>query len=86
MNGVTGSCHQLKLANGASVLVDCGLFQGAESLDRESGNEDFNRKQIDFSLAGVQALVVTHCHIDHVGRLPYLLAAGFIEFCEADAA
>ena len=77
VNGVTGSCHQLKLANGASVLVDCGLFQGAESLDRESGNEDFNRKQIDFSLAGVQALVVTHCHIDHVGRLPYLLAAGF---------
>ena len=32
VNGVTGSCHQLKLANGASVLVDCGLFQGAESL------------------------------------------------------
>lgn len=77
VNGVTGSCHQLKLASGLSLLVDCGLFQGAESIDRESGNEDFNRKQIDFLLAGIQALVVTHCHIDHVGRIPYLLAAGF---------
>lgn len=77
VNGVTGSCHQLKLASGVSVLVDCGLFQGAESLDRESGNEDFNRKQIDFPLHDIQALVVTHCHIDHVGRIPYLLAAGF---------
>ncbi|SKA24654.1 metallo-beta-lactamase family protein [Oceanospirillum multiglobuliferum] len=77
VDGVTGSCHQLRLASGDSVLVDCGLFQGVESLDRESGDEDFNLKQIDFSLAGVKALLVTHCHIDHVGRIPYLLAAGF---------
>ena len=48
VDGVTGSCHQLRLATGESLLVDCGLFQGAESLDRESGHEDFARKQIDF--------------------------------------
>jgi metallo-beta-lactamase family protein len=33
VNGVTGSCHQLSLPTG-SVLIDCGLFQGAESFDR----------------------------------------------------
>jgi metallo-beta-lactamase family protein len=34
-------------------------------------------KKIDFSLQGIKALLATHCHIDHVGRIPYLLAAGF---------
>jgi metallo-beta-lactamase family protein len=84
VSGVTGSCHQLKLAGkhsgSYSVLIDCGLFQGDEkegcsALDDDAS--DLAQKQIDFSLGGVQALVVTHCHIDHVGRIPYLLAAGF---------
>ena len=68
--GVTGSCHQLKFDSGSSVLVDCGLFQG----------EDARRHpdlEIEFSLAGVESLILTHVHIDHVGRLPYLMAAGF---------
>ncbi|BDY04090.1 MBL fold metallo-hydrolase [Ferrimonas sp. YFM] len=70
--GVTGSCHQLWLDSDHSVLVDCGLFQG-EDLQRRhpSGLE------IEFSLDGVEALIVTHCHIDHIGRIPYLMAAGF---------
>lgn len=72
VNGVTGSCHQLSLASGDSVLIDCGLFQGDEE-----GSQQLAQKQIDFSLVGIKALVVTHCHIDHVGRIPYLLAAGF---------
>jgi metallo-beta-lactamase family protein len=45
--------------------------------------------EIDFLLTGVQALVVTRVHIDHVGRIPYLLAAGFrgpIYCSEASAA
>lgn len=75
VNGVTGSCHQLHLPGGASVLVDCGLFQGAEtSADGRAGE---GRLEIGFPLAGVCALIVTHVHIDHVGRLPYLMAAGF---------
>ena len=88
VNGVTGSCHQLSLDGSLfsnhearSVLVDCGLFQGAESFDRDSGQvssqEVASQKQIDFAIDDVQALLVTHCHIDHVGRIPYLLAAGF---------
>jgi metallo-beta-lactamase family protein len=74
VDGVTGSCHELTLADGRSVLIDCGLFQGAEASADGAGAE---RLRIKFPLAQVQALIVTHVHIDHVGRIPYLLAAGF---------
>lgn len=74
VNGVTGSCHQLTLADGQAVLVDCGLFQGAETSGDGAGA---NRPEIDFPIDKVRALVVTHVHIDHVGRIPYLIAAGF---------
>jgi metallo-beta-lactamase family protein len=66
-----------------SVLIDCGLFQGDESFDRDTddsavgGSDTDHLKQIDFPINDVKALLVTHCHIDHVGRIPYLLAAGF---------
>jgi len=69
VNGVTGSCHQLIIDNSNSVLVDCGLFQGADSSDKHLA--------IEFDISTVKALIVTHCHIDHVGRIPYLLVAGF---------
>jgi len=74
-NGVTGSCHQLFVEGGNSLLVDCGLFQGAETAP--DGRSAADRLEIDFPLEGVGALVLTHVHIDHCGRLPWLLAAGF---------
>lgn len=78
VNGVTGSCHQLKLHDGTSFLVDCGLFQGAEvSAGSQAQSPNDNPLLIEFPLEGVAGLVITHCHIDHVGRIPYLLAAGF---------
>ncbi|MGJ8693621.1 MAG: MBL fold metallo-hydrolase RNA specificity domain-containing protein [Thalassotalea sp.] len=78
VDGVTGSCHQLHFLPtleqvNASVLIDCGLFQGAETVNGASAEQ----LAIGFDVSGVQALIVTHCHIDHVGRIPYLLAAGF---------
>lgn len=74
VNGVTGSCHELQVDADNSVLIDCGLFQGAENSGKGS---DSDHLEIDFPIQHVQALLVTHCHIDHVGRIPYLLAAGF---------
>ncbi|MCM8595714.1 MBL fold metallo-hydrolase RNA specificity domain-containing protein [Accumulibacter sp.] len=74
VDGVTGSCHQLVLSDGQSVLVDCGLFQGAETAHDGSGARNL---AIHFPLERVRALVVSHVHIDHVGRIPYLLAAGY---------
>jgi len=76
VNGVTGSCHQLHIDNHNSVLIDCGLFQGTEKADTSS-NDIEAQFVIDFDISTVKALIVTHCHIDHVGRIPYLLAAGF---------
>lgn len=75
VDGVTGSCHQLNLFNGQAILIDCGAFQGAE----KSGGAGADSPQIDFDFSTVKALIVTHCHIDHVGRIPWLVAAGFRE-------
>ncbi|BCA80073.1 MBL fold metallo-hydrolase [Desulfuromonas sp. AOP6] len=73
-NGVTGSCHELCLDDKAAVLIDCGLFQGNDAPREDAGQ---NGQEIDFPIGHIRALVVTHVHIDHVGRIPHLLAAGF---------
>jgi metallo-beta-lactamase family protein len=65
--GVTGSCHELQYAKDASILIDCGLFQGNDEQSQE----------VNFPVEHIKALILTHVHIDHVGRIPYLLAAGF---------
>lgn len=74
-DGVTGSCHQLVIDPRNSLLIDCGLFQGAETS--ANGQHGSDQLAIDFDISTVKALVATHVHIDHVGRIPYLLAAGF---------
>jgi len=59
----------------SSYWVDCGLFQGAETNASETTGQ--GSLDIEFPLDTVRALIATHVHIDHVGRIPYLLAAGF---------
>lgn len=68
--GVTGSCHQLWTDPDHSLLVDCGTFQGDDAKKNPN-------PEIKFSLRGIESLLLTHVHIDHVGRVPYLLAAGW---------
>lgn len=67
---VTGSMHLIE-ANGHRVLLDCGLFQGqrAESYAR---NLNF-----PFDPAGIDAVLLSHAHIDHSGNLPSLVRQGF---------
>jgi len=77
VNGVTGSCHQLHIDANNSILIDCGLFQGTEQENKNGPENLEEHLAIEFDISTVQALIITHCHIDHVGRIPYLLAAGF---------
>src|SRR5438132_8466366 len=67
---VTGSCTLLE-AGGTRVLVDCGQFQGDPDTER------LNAEPFAFDPASLDALVLTHGHIDHVGRAPALLHRGF---------
>lgn len=76
--GVTGSCHQLLLNEQQSLLVDCGLFQGADELQGAgSYTTDAYLPAPYQDASGINGLIITHAHIDHVGRLPELLEAGF---------
>jgi metallo-beta-lactamase family protein len=67
---VTGSCHALEV-NGRRLLIDCGLIQG------RAQDEARNRDPFAFDPRSVDAVVLTHAHLDHSGRLPLLLKAGF---------
>ena len=67
---VTGSCHILRV-NGQTLLVDCGLVQGGRDATRR------NRFDFPFDPAHIDAVLLTHAHIDHCGRLPLLVKRGF---------
>ncbi|MEO6925422.1 MAG: MBL fold metallo-hydrolase [Rhodanobacter sp.] len=67
---VTGSCH-LITCNDHRVLVDCGMFQGSDEVERA------NAEPFGFDPAGIEALLLTHAHLDHCGRIPLLVRQGF---------
>ncbi|KAA3611597.1 MAG: MBL fold metallo-hydrolase [Planctomycetota bacterium] len=67
---VTGSCHMIR-ANGASVLLDCGLVQGRR-LEAYRRNQSF-----PFDPESITAVVQSHAHLDHAGKLPMLVREGF---------
>ncbi len=66
---VTGSCHLLELDSGTRILIDCGMFQGRVEK-RNYEDFGFDPKTVDY-------LLVTHAHLDHVGRIPKLVKEGF---------
>ncbi len=65
---VTGSCHLLEV-DGVKIMIDCGMFQGED--------EDKNAEAFYFNPADIDYLLVTHAHLDHVGRIPKLVKEGF---------
>lgn len=67
---VTGSCHHLTIS-GQNLLIDCGLFQGRQEI------EDLNHEPFPFELAKLTGVLVTHGHLDHIGRLPKLVSEGY---------
>ncbi len=68
---VTGSKHLLITESGKQILLDCGLFQG---MGKET--DGMNRK-LDLNPENIEAVILSHAHIDHSGNLPYLVKQGF---------
>jgi metallo-beta-lactamase family protein len=67
---VTGSKHLLE-TGGMRILVDCGLFQGVKNL------RELNWAPLAVDPSSIDAVVITHAHLDHTGHLPRLVREGF---------
>jgi len=67
---VTGSCHILRIG-GRTILLECGLVQGGRQREAR------NREPFPFDVGKVDAVVLSHAHIDHSGRLPLLVHRGY---------
>ncbi|UTW08727.1 MBL fold metallo-hydrolase RNA specificity domain-containing protein [Pseudomonas benzenivorans] len=68
---VTGSCYLVESRDGARVLLECGMHQGRRQ------EEDRNHAPFPFEPASLDAVVISHAHLDHTGLLPRLVACGY---------
>ncbi|MSU55182.1 MAG: MBL fold metallo-hydrolase [Candidatus Taylorbacteria bacterium] len=70
VGSVTGANFLLE-TSGKKILIDCGMVQGSRFADEE------NRRSFLYDPSTIDFLLVTHAHIDHIGRIPRLVAGGF---------
>jgi metallo-beta-lactamase family protein len=68
---VTGSCHLLDSPATGKVLLDCGMHQGKDAIER------LQQESFEFNPAEIDAVVLSHAHLDHSGLLPKLVNQGF---------
>ncbi|WOJ94800.1 MBL fold metallo-hydrolase [Congregibacter variabilis] len=68
---VTGSCHLLESPACGRVLLDCGMHQGGDAVDR------LHDERFAFDPASIDAVILSHAHLDHSGLLPRLCQGGF---------
>ncbi len=68
---VTGSKHLITLDNGKKILLDCGMYQG-KGMETDSMN-----RNLGFTPADIDFLILSHAHIDHSGLIPYIVKLGF---------
>ncbi len=67
---VTGSCYMLEVQD-SKILIDCGMFQGSKRI------KEMNREEFSFAPAELDAVLLTHAHVDHCGLIPKLCRDGF---------
>ena len=68
-DGVTGSCHMIS-TDFCNILMDCGLFQGRD-------RKIYSNLEMYFNPSHVDAIILSHAHIDHCGRIPILYRLGY---------
>jgi len=68
---VTGSCYLLETAGGGRILLDCGMHQGGDAVER------IEQEEFAFDPSDIDAVVLSHAHLDHSGLLPKLFREGF---------
>ncbi|MDF2180213.1 MBL fold metallo-hydrolase [Aliiglaciecola sp. CAU 1673] len=68
---VTGSCYLLESEGLGKILMECGMHQGGDTVDR------MQREKFDFNPKKIDAVVLSHAHLDHSGMLPRLINQGY---------
>ena len=68
---VTGSCYLLETQDNFRILIDCGMHQGGDIVER------IHQETFSFDPASIDVLILSHAHLDHSGLIPVLVHQGF---------